>query len=137
MRMHRVYLRYCGKHHEPAQYEQKDHLAFGRTIRLSRAGGVDDQVSNPTWAWMLAETAALLLARGGDSFLPWLADRKGLYHFWNTHSRMGRVFAASDGHVKFNCNEFVKWIYFFLHPSEETLHRVIIYKNIRIDIKYL
>ncbi len=29
---------------------------------------------------MLAETTALLLARGGDNFLPWLADRKGLYH---------------------------------------------------------
>jgi len=41
---------------------------------------VNDQISNPTWARMLAETTALLLARGGDNFLPWLADRKGLYH---------------------------------------------------------
>ena len=41
---------------------------------------VDDQVSNPTWARMLAETTALLLARAGDKILPWLAERKGLYH---------------------------------------------------------
>jgi dTDP-4-dehydrorhamnose reductase len=41
---------------------------------------VDDQISNPTWARMLAETTALLLACAGDNFLPWLAERKGLYH---------------------------------------------------------
>jgi len=41
---------------------------------------VDDQISNPTWARMLAEITALLIARGGDNFLSWLADRKGLYH---------------------------------------------------------
>ena len=29
---------------------------------------------------MLAETTALLLARGGDNVLPWLRERKGLYH---------------------------------------------------------
>jgi dTDP-4-dehydrorhamnose reductase len=41
---------------------------------------VDDQISNPTWARVLAETTALILARAGDNFLPWLAERKGLYH---------------------------------------------------------
>jgi dTDP-4-dehydrorhamnose reductase len=41
---------------------------------------VDDQISNPTWARMLAEATSLLLARAGDDFLPWLAERKGLYH---------------------------------------------------------
>jgi dTDP-4-dehydrorhamnose reductase len=41
---------------------------------------VDDQVSNPTWARMLAETTALILARAGVDFLPWLTERKGLYH---------------------------------------------------------
>jgi dTDP-4-dehydrorhamnose reductase len=41
---------------------------------------VDDQISNPTWASMLAETTALLIARAGEHFLPWLAERKGLYH---------------------------------------------------------
>ena len=41
---------------------------------------VDDQVSNPTWARMLAQTTALLLARTGNNFHPWLAERNGLYH---------------------------------------------------------
>jgi dTDP-4-dehydrorhamnose reductase len=41
---------------------------------------VDDQVSNPTWARMLAEITALLLGRAGEHFLPWLAEHKGLYH---------------------------------------------------------
>lgn len=41
---------------------------------------VDDQVSNPTWARMMAETTALLLARGDVNFLTWLDERKGLYH---------------------------------------------------------
>ena len=29
---------------------------------------------------MLAEATALLIARAGDDFIPWLAERKGLYH---------------------------------------------------------
>jgi dTDP-4-dehydrorhamnose reductase len=37
---------------------------------------VEDQVSNPTWARMLAETSALLLARGVGP----LRERAGLYH---------------------------------------------------------
>lgn len=38
---------------------------------------VDDQISNPTWARMLAEITALLLARYS---VDELAERKGLYH---------------------------------------------------------
>ncbi len=37
---------------------------------------VDDQVSNPTWARMLAEVTAQVLARGGNV----LREHKGLYH---------------------------------------------------------
>jgi dTDP-4-dehydrorhamnose reductase len=37
---------------------------------------VDDQVSNPTWARMLAEATALILARGPA----YMAERSGLYH---------------------------------------------------------
>ena len=37
---------------------------------------VDDQVSNPTWARMLAEVTAQVLAKGGDV----VRERRGLYH---------------------------------------------------------
>ena len=37
---------------------------------------VDDQISNPTWARMLAEVTALILARGVE----YIKERKGLYH---------------------------------------------------------
>ena len=41
---------------------------------------VDDQVSNPTWARALAEASALMLARGGEDLVPWLRERRGVYH---------------------------------------------------------
>jgi dTDP-4-dehydrorhamnose reductase len=37
---------------------------------------VDDQISNPTWARMLAEITGLMLARGVES----IKEHKGLYH---------------------------------------------------------
>ena len=37
---------------------------------------VDDQISNPTWARMLAEAASQILARGSD----YLSEHRGLYH---------------------------------------------------------
>jgi dTDP-4-dehydrorhamnose reductase len=46
-----------------------------KTLRL-----VTDQVGNPTWARMLAEITALLLARGDQQVVPWLSERAGLYH---------------------------------------------------------
>ena len=41
---------------------------------------VDDQVSNPTWCRMLAETTALLLAKAGKNSQGWINERRGLYH---------------------------------------------------------
>ncbi len=41
---------------------------------------VDDQISNPTWARMLAEVTALLLARQPSDTYHWLEERKGVYH---------------------------------------------------------
>jgi dTDP-4-dehydrorhamnose reductase len=41
---------------------------------------VSDQVSNPTWARMLAEVSALLLAKAGDEPQGWIRERCGLYH---------------------------------------------------------
>jgi dTDP-4-dehydrorhamnose reductase len=46
-----------------------------RTLRM-----VTDQVSNPTWARMLAEITAHLLARDGKNPIEWLGERAGLYH---------------------------------------------------------
>lgn len=46
-----------------------------RTLRM-----VTDQVSNPTWARMLAEITAQLLAGGGKHPAEWLGERAGLYH---------------------------------------------------------
>ncbi|MBK8824012.1 MAG: sugar nucleotide-binding protein [Anaerolineales bacterium] len=37
---------------------------------------VDDQISNPTWARMLAEMTGVILARGVE----YIKERKGLYH---------------------------------------------------------
>jgi dTDP-4-dehydrorhamnose reductase len=41
---------------------------------------VSDQVSNPTWARMLAEITAQMLAKGGENGTGWLSERGGLYH---------------------------------------------------------
>ncbi len=41
---------------------------------------VDDQIGSPTWARMLAEIIAQVLAQGQDNIVPWIANRRGLYH---------------------------------------------------------
>jgi dTDP-4-dehydrorhamnose reductase len=41
---------------------------------------VTDQVSGPTWARMLAEITAQLIALGGMDPKAWLSERSGLYH---------------------------------------------------------
>jgi dTDP-4-dehydrorhamnose reductase len=41
---------------------------------------VDDQISNPTWARMLAEVTSQLLAKAGPNPAGWLGERSGLYH---------------------------------------------------------
>jgi len=51
---------------------------------------VEDQVSNPTWARALAEITAQLIAKAGPDPLPWLSERRGLYHLagWGFTSRL-------------------------------------------------
>jgi len=41
---------------------------------------VEDQVGNPTWARMLAEVSAQILAAGGKNCTDWIGERCGLYH---------------------------------------------------------
>lgn len=41
---------------------------------------VTDQISSPTWARLLAEITAQVLAKGGDDPRVWLKERRGLYH---------------------------------------------------------
>ena len=53
-------------------------LQWSRQQQVLRV--VSDQVSNPTWARMLAEATTLLLAKGGDGWKDWLSERRGLYH---------------------------------------------------------
>jgi dTDP-4-dehydrorhamnose reductase len=68
---------------------------------------VNDQISNPTWARMLADATAILLARSGDNFLPWLDERKGLYHL------------AGDGYI--SRMDWAKAILKFDKKSEEQI----------------
>jgi dTDP-4-dehydrorhamnose reductase len=50
---------------------------------------VDDQVSNPTWARMLAEATSVLLARGVGDVPAYVSEKSGLYHLagWGFASR--------------------------------------------------
>jgi len=53
-------------------------LGWARQNRSLRI--VDDQVGNPTWARLLAEISAQLLAKTGGEPLPWIRERSGIYH---------------------------------------------------------
>jgi len=41
---------------------------------------VSDQISNPTWARMLAEVSAQVLAKSSADVVSWVQERRGLYH---------------------------------------------------------
>lgn len=53
-------------------------LQWARQNRVMRV--VTDQVGNPTWARMLAEITAQMLARAGQTPASWIQDRQGIYH---------------------------------------------------------
>lgn len=53
-------------------------LHWARTQEVMRV--VDDQISSPTSARMLAEITALILAQGRDDVYGYLGERGGLYH---------------------------------------------------------
>jgi dTDP-4-dehydrorhamnose reductase len=62
---------------------------------------VDDQVSGPTWARTLAETAALLVARARSDPFGWLGERAGLYHLsgrgWGSRLEWAQEILRLDG----------------------------------------
>jgi dTDP-4-dehydrorhamnose reductase len=64
---------------------------------------VADQVGNPTWARMLAELTAQLLARAGHDPVAWLGERAGLYHVagWGHASRFHWAQAVLRCHPRF------------------------------------
>ncbi|MEL7626160.1 MAG: dTDP-4-dehydrorhamnose reductase [Anaerolineaceae bacterium] len=53
-------------------------LQWARQQEVMRV--VDDQVSSPTSARMLAEVTALLLAKASEHPIEWLVERAGVYH---------------------------------------------------------
>lgn len=53
-------------------------LEWAKTQEVLRI--VDDQVSSPTWARMLAEATAQVIAQGRDDSFNYLAKKSGLYH---------------------------------------------------------
>jgi dTDP-4-dehydrorhamnose reductase len=61
---------------------------------------VTDQVSNPTWARMLAEVTAQTLAKGGENVVDWLAERSGIYHLagsgWASRMEWGQAILRYD-----------------------------------------
>lgn len=53
-------------------------LAWARQQEVLRI--VDDQTGSPTWARMLAEATALVIARGGNDPVGYIQQHSGLYH---------------------------------------------------------
>ena len=53
-------------------------LTWARQQEVMRI--VDDQIGSPTWARMLAEATAQVIARGGDDPLGHLRQHSGIYH---------------------------------------------------------
>ena len=53
-------------------------LAWARQNEVLRV--VEDQVSCPTWARILAEVTGLLIAKGGDQLNDYFKSQSGIYH---------------------------------------------------------
>lgn len=73
---------------------------------------VTDQVSNPTWARMLAEITAQLLAAGGKDPAGWLNERRGLYHLAGS----GYASRLEWGQAILHCDP---------HPEEQTARQIL------------
>lgn len=65
-------------------YSQSKDSFAGKVLQWARQNEslkiVSDQVSNPTWARMLAETATLAIAKPGADFIEYFRQKSGVYH---------------------------------------------------------
>ncbi len=65
-------------------YSMRGETFVNKTLRWARQNPflrvVDDQVSNPTWARMLAEVIAQLIIMGKNNLSEWVEQRRGIYH---------------------------------------------------------
>jgi len=75
-------------------------LAWARQNEILRI--VDDQISCPTWARMLAEMTGLLVTRGGTQINEYFGSRSGIYHLAGKGNASrydwARVILAHDPH---------------------------------------
>jgi len=72
---------------------------------------VQDQTGSPTWARMLAQVTALLIARGGVDYMDYLKSRHGIYHL-----------AGKGGVSRFDLAKAI--LRYDPHPEEQTVKRV-------------
>lgn len=75
-------------------------LAWARQNDVVRI--VEDQVSCPTWARMLAEITGILIAKGGDGLNDYFKSKSGIYHVAGKGSasryEWAKAILASDNH---------------------------------------
>jgi dTDP-4-dehydrorhamnose reductase len=80
-------------------------LAWARQKEVLRI--VDDQVGSPTWARMLAETTALMLAKAGDRPIDHFKSNSGIYHLAGKGSASrydwAQTILAHDPHPEEQC----------------------------------
>ena len=85
-------------------------LKWARTNSELRV--VTDQIGSPTWARSLAETVALLIAKGGKDPIPMIAGRAGVYHL-----------AGNGGTSRFEWAQAI--LENDLHKEEQTVQRMV------------
>jgi dTDP-4-dehydrorhamnose reductase len=73
---------------------------------------VDDQISNPTWARMLAEATAQVVAQGDHHLVDFMQENSGLYHLagsgWVTRYEWAKRILALDPKMKEHAVEDIR-----------------------------
>jgi len=87
-------------------YSMRGDSFVNKVLRWSRQQTkmrlVTDQVSNPTWARMLAEVTAQMIAKADRDVSSWLHERRGLYHLagsdFTSRLEWGKAILRYDPH---------------------------------------